>query len=191
MQTDVWAVTVGSDADFYVTTVTPTDTTPLTLANTKPEYNGAGYQLSITPAGNETGKSLTVVGTGVNGQTITETVAMGNATATYSTNYFASVTSITPSGATAGAITVGYGGNLALPRTRVKGVYYVASGSAGSVVITRNSNSRVLLNLATPAGATVTQDLVVPGEGILTAAANDDYAYVAATNVTSLTLICG
>jgi len=190
MESDIWSVTKGADADFYVESVTPTDDSALTLAGTQPAYHGVAYQVSITSVDNETGVNFTIVGLGADGSTITEVLAGGNNTTVYSTNYFVSVSSVTPSGATTDAITVGYGGNMALPKTRIKQIYYVAGSSAGSIVITKQSNSEVILDLATPSLDDVSRTVVMPSAGLLTVDGINNYATVATTNVTSLTLMC-
>ena len=191
MNSDIWAVTFGSDADFYVTTASGTASTPFTLANTQPEYHGVAYKVTVTPAADETGKNFVIVGTGVDGNSLTETLA-GDSSAFTSTNYFVSVTSITPDANTAGAVTIGYAlsAGVYLPLTRIKAVYYVASGSAGSIVVTKAGSSQTILNLATPASATATQDIMIPANGLRTADAPSDYSTVAVTNVTSVTLMC-
>jgi hypothetical protein len=197
MQYDVWSVKVGSDADFYVVENTYTGTAPvvLPLSNTLPGRNGYGYKVSITSADDETGVGFTITGTKVGdigGTSISETVVGGNNTAVFSTNYFASVDSVVINANTTANVTVGYGGNLALPRCRVKGLYYVASANAGEIAITPNSSSIPILAMATPANATVVSSLYMAAEGILTTNSSaKDYAVVTNTNVTSVTLICG
>ena len=191
MQYDVWSVKIKSSTNFYVTSVTPSGEGFLTLANTTPGINGYGYKVSISGTGNEAGKSFTIVGTTVGGVVVTEVVAGPNNNTVYSTNYFASVTSIKVSAATAAAITVGYGGNLALPMTRIKGLYYLARSSAGTIVVTRASDSTLLLEIDTPAAATQVNSLYMAAEGIRTTYKTDDLATVAVTNVTATTLICG
>lgn len=192
-QYDVWAVTPGSDANFYVTSVTPSGAGALTLAATTPGINGYGYKVSITSVADETGKNFVITGIPVGStETVSETIAGGNNTTVYTTRYFATVSSITVSAATAGAIEVGYGGVLALPLTRIKGLYYVGATQAGSVVVTRASDSRTVLNLATPAGSGAFADsLFIAAEGLRTAKSTNDYATVTTSNLTSLTLICG
>jgi hypothetical protein len=61
----------------------------------------------FTPAGNESAKTFTIVGTAANGSTLTEVIAGTNATAFYTNLDFKTVTSITISSAAAAAITVG------------------------------------------------------------------------------------
>ena len=191
MQYDVWSVKIRSSTNFYVTSVTPSGAGALTLANTTPGINGYGYKVAIAGTGNETGKNFVITGTTVGGVVVSETIAGPNNNTVYTTNYFSSVSIITVSAATAAAITVGYGGNLALPMTRVKGLYYLASGSAGTIIVTRNSDSQILLEIDTPALATQVNSLYMAAEGIRTTYQTNDFATVAATNVTATTLICG
>jgi|688.fasta_scaffold908190_2 hypothetical protein len=196
MQYDVWSVKIRSSTNFYVTSVTPSGSGALTLANTTPGINGYGYKVTVRAAStDESGVNFTITGTTVGGVVVTEVIAgpdgSGGAATTSTTNYFASVSSITTSAGTTGAITVGYSGNLALPMTRVKGLYYLASGSAGSIIVTRNSDSQILLEIDTPALATQVNSLYMAAEGIRTTYQTNDFATVAATNVTATTLICG
>ena len=191
MQYDVWSVKIRSSANCYVASVTPSGAGALTLLKTQPGINGYGYKVSITGGSDESGKTFTIVGRSVAGASVTEVVTGPNATTVYSTNYFAQISSITVSAATTGAITVGYGGALALPATRIKGLYYLAGASAGTVIVTRNSDSQILLEIDTPASATQVNSLYMAAEGIRTAFSNDDFATVTPTNVTAVTLICG
>lgn len=194
MQYDVWAVTpaASADADFYVVTVTPSEAGALTLAATTPSVNGCGYKVSLTTAGDESGVNFTVVGTGVNGLPITETFAgPDSATTITTTNYFSSVSSISVDDGTDGAITLGYSTDFALPRARIKTVYFTGAANAGSVVVTRASDSKVLLNMATPAGTGTSGTLYLAPEGILVGFGINEFATVARSNVASVTFICG
>jgi hypothetical protein len=197
MQYDVWSVQIDSDADFYVAENTYTGTAPvvLPLSNTLPGRNGYGYKVSITSADDDTGVGFTITGTRVGdigGTSLSETVTGGNNETVYTTQYFSSVDSIAINANTTANVSIGYGGDLALPRCRVKGLYYVASGNAGEIAITPNSSSIPILAMATPANATVVSSLYMAAEGILTTNSSaKDYAVVTNTNVTSVTLICG
>ena len=191
MQGDVFAVTVGSDTNFYVESVTPTGAGALTLANTRPGLNGIGYQVIVTCAGDDAGRTFTVVGLGMDGNALTEDISGANAGATTGSSYFAQITSISVDAATDGAVTIGYGGNLALPKTRVKYVYFVSSASAGTVTLTRNSDSAAILSIPTPATANTTDGILMPGDGISTAYTPTDYSVVTLSNVTATTFICG
>ncbi len=74
--------------------------------------------------------------------------------------------------------------SLAAP-ARVKGIYYVAAGSAGSIVLKDGGASgTTLMTIATPASATATEYIAVPGNGVRFP--TDVHATM--TNVTSLTV---
>ena len=196
MQYDVWAVTPGSDADFYFTSASVAEAGDLTLAATTPGANGYGYKVSISSStDDESGVNFTVTGVTVGGENVSETIAgpdgSGGAATVYTTNYFATVSSISADDATAGAITIGYGGSLALPRCRVKGLYYLASASAGSISISDSGGAVPRLYMATPASATTVSSLYMAAEGVLVGQAKNGYAVVTITNVTSTTLLCG
>lgn len=197
MQADVWSVTLDSDADFYVESTTPSGAGTLTLAANQPALNGAGYKVTQTSAtGDNTGVNFVITGYVVGGNLVTETLAgadgSGGAASVSSTNYFAQVTSITVSAGTTGAITIGYGGSLALPRTRIKDWYYVGTGSAGSISVVNNGETIPRLKLVTPATTTPeAYSQTLSGEGILVASAANGYAVVTTSQVTSYTLTCG
>jgi hypothetical protein len=83
------------------------------------------------------------------------------------------------------AVTVTETGSAYGGRARLKGLYYVGNGTAGSVVVRDGGASgTVRLSLAVPAveGA---YDLIIPDDGIL----HETSMYVTLTNVTSTTLL--
>jgi hypothetical protein len=94
-------------------------------------------------------------------------------------------------GATGAAIEIGYAADFALPRTRIKGFYFTGAAGAGSVTVTRASDSKVLLNLATPVGTGTSGSLYLPAEGIFVGPGLNEYATVARSSVASVTFICG
>jgi len=69
--------------------------------------NGYAQPLIITSAGNDSGITWTITGTGYSGAPLTEVLAGANAGAAVSANLYATVTSIKASGATASTITAG------------------------------------------------------------------------------------
>lgn len=75
----------------------------------------------FTPVGNESANTFTIIGTDAAGNTITDKVAGGNATATYSNLDFKTVTSITLSTGAAAAITVGTNGIASSAWVRLDG----------------------------------------------------------------------
>lgn len=73
-------------------------------------------------------------------------------------------------------------------RTRIRAIYYVAGASAGSVSIKDGGASGTeILNIATPAGVTLTGSVDIPGNGIL----SSEDPYVTLTNITSVTVFYG
>lgn len=152
----------------------------------------AGTPTGLTYTLGNTGATYTIVGNTVGQPTgpVTEVVSVPTGTTASSTNYFASVSSITASTALAGAQSVGITGSLALPRCRLMGVYYVGAASAGSVAVAMNTSGKVLVNIDTPASAT-TADYIDLGQILVAAANASDIGIVTLTQVTKCTLICG
>lgn len=82
------------------------------------------------------------------------------------------------------AVTVTATGTAYGGRARLKGMNYIATATAGSIVIRDGGASgAVILNLATPAVAD-SYDLIIPDDGILCST----NMHVTLTNVTSLTM---
>jgi hypothetical protein len=195
MQYDVWAVSPESDDDYFFASGTASGTLSL-LANDV-GLNGTGYQVSIESDGVDSDKTFTITGVKVGAVgydgIVTESVTGPSAGIVYSTNYYTRVNAVAISATSTGNIKVGYGGDLAFPRTRIKGVYFVSNGSNGSIVFTAKPSNTTLLNLAVPSG-TLSQDMIIPGEGILTTKSNSgrgDFAVMTLTNLTHATVICG
>ena len=196
MNGDIWAVTPSTSATYYRAAASIAGAGALTLLTQDAGPNGVGYKVRITSAGDDRGITFTIVGIKVGdltGKFTTEVVTGANASTADSTNFYAYIESITASGASAGNVSIGTTGSIALPRTRLKGFYYLASGTAGSIKLNLNSTSGAeLLNLSTPASATGTQDMFLPGMGILTTRSNNtDFSILTVTNVTDVTLFCG
>lgn len=197
MQYDIWAVTPEADVDFYRAAGSIAAAGPLTLLKTTPGRNGYGFKVSVTSNDDDATTVFTITGTVVgqttNGGVGTDTITGVNANTVASTKYFSSVTSVVASATSANNVSVGYTADLALGRARVKGLYYVGAGSAGSIVITSPNVTAPLYKIVTPTSSTSFADsLFMPAEGILVG--NDganDYATVTVSNVTSFTLLCG
>ena len=75
-------------------------------------------QVTITPTGNESSNTFVVIGTGANGESMTESVAGNNATASTTTGYFLTVTSVTIAVDAANAIVVGMTNTASSPWVR-------------------------------------------------------------------------
>ena len=196
-QYDVWAVNPSSnDAYFRASATIAASGSVALLKNDVGEY-GTGYKVSITSNGADANKTFTITGVvvGANGYDgiVTETLSGPSASVVYSTNYYTSINSISVSAATAGGVKIGYGGDLAFPRTRIKGVFYIASSVSGSIIFTAKPNNTTLLKIFTPADSTA-NDAMIPPEGILTTKSNSgrgDFAVMTLDQVSKVTVICG
>ena len=194
-QYDIWAVNPTSDDDYFRSSATIAASGNIALlANDVGQY-GTGYKVSITSNGADANKTFTVTGvkvgaTGYDG-IVTETVTGPSATVVYSTNYYTRVNSISNSADSTGGIKIGYGGDLAFPRTRIKQVIYVASSVEGSITFTAKPNNTTLLKVFTPADSTA-NDAMVPPEGLLTTkSGNNDFAVLTLDQVSKVTVLCG
>lgn len=217
-QTDIWSINPSTSATFFKTAAVVTGGVfprALTLTNTNPVVakEGAGYRLVFTSAGNDSGITFTINGAvvgnlnpqGASSINYPEVITGGNAGAVNSVYYYSRIDSIVISGAAAGTLSVGTTGSLALPRCRVKGFYIVGGAGAGSLKIDRHTQTTNpgtpttvtpgiadnVLDVTTPAGATLTQFLSLPGQGILTGQQQDDFGVVVDTGLTDYTLFCG
>ena len=201
MNGDNFAVTPTTNAAYYRVAAASSGTAAYTLLQTIAGPNGIGYIISFVGSANDSGKTLTIVGHKMGtapGVVTTEVVTGPNANTVYSTGYYDRVTSITPSATMTGTIGVGVlGTSVALPRTRIKGVYYVGTGTAGSIKANLNSSTgTLLLQVDTPASAIATQYMIITG-GILMGGSNAlgpltmDIGLITLTNVTFATIICG
>lgn len=195
MQYDVWAVTPDSDDDYFFASATIGSSGSIGLLKSNLGYNGTGYKVSITSDGVDSNKTFGITGVKVGAVgydgIVTESVTGPNAGTVYSTNYYTSISSITISAPSTGGIKIGYGGDLAFPRARIKGVYFVTNGATGGVTFVAKPSNTVILKLVTPSGV-VSQDMIIPGEGILTTkGANNDFAVLVTSSVISTTVVCG
>lgn len=196
-QYDVWAVSPSSDTEYFRASATIAASGNVALLNNDVGEYGTGYKVSITSNGADTDKNFTITGVvvGANGYDgiVTEVVAGPSASVAYSTNYYTRINSISVSAPSAGGVKIGYGGDLAFPRTRIKGVFYVASSVAGSLTFTAKPSNRTLLKIFAPADSTA-NDAMVPPEGILTTKSNSgrgDFAVLTLDQVSKVTVICG
>ena len=199
MQYDVWAVTPeqSNDAYFKASGTIASSGNIALLANNL-GYNGTGYKVSITSTGVETGKTFTIVGTRVGGTAggaapKTETLSGPSAGIVYSTHYYTSIERISVDAASAGGVKIGFGGDMALPRTRVKGIVYLAAGTAGTITLTAKPSNVAILKTPSAADSSV-HNIIIPPEGILTTkSGNSDYAVLSLSQVatSNITLFCG
>lgn len=104
------ALASGLDRDAIAASQTPTDTTALTL--TAGIIYPSGTFVSIYGGSDESGKTFTVRGLGADQQPAIEVITGPNAVTVVGTTVFTKIDSITPSGATAGAIEAGINGTV-------------------------------------------------------------------------------
>jgi hypothetical protein len=196
MQYDIWAINSAPDDDILRTNASIAAAGALTLLTTSVSPYGTGYKIGITSAGNDAGITFTIVGIKVGdltGANTTEVVTGANVGVATSANFYTVVSQITASGASAGNVKIGSVGSLALPRTRIKGLYYVATATAGSIKFNLNgSTGALLLQVDTPTGTAFSDSIIIPGEGILTTRNNrTDFAVMTLSEITSVTVFCG
>ena len=196
-QYDVWAVTASSDTEYFRTSATIAASGSIALLRNDVGQYGTGYKVSITSNGADSNKNFTITGVkvGVNGSdgVVTETIAGPSASVVYSANYYTRVNTITTTAASAGGVKIGYGGDLAFPRTRIKGIFYIATGTQGSITFTAQPNNTVILKIFTP-GDNTANDAMIPPEGILTTKSNSgrgDIAVMTLDQVSKVTVLCG
>jgi len=195
---DIFAITPSTSATLLKTAGSISGAGDITLLTNDVSPFGTGYKLLFTSAGDDRGITFTITGIKVGsltGESVTEVVTGANASTASSTNFYTSVSNIAASGASAGNVSIGTTGSLAFGRTRIKSVYYVGAGSAGSLKFNLNSTSGTLLmQVDTPASSSSFADSVtIPDEGILTQRSNSssDFTILTLTNITNVTVFCG
>jgi hypothetical protein len=109
-------------------------------------------RILVTPAGDESANTFTIVGTDRANNTQTEVLVGGNATATYTNLDFATVKSITLKNAAAGAITVGTNGIASSGWIHLD-QYCNPPGVALQCVVTGTVNYSVQQTLDSPNGS--------------------------------------
>ena len=133
---------------------------------------GTARQITLLSAGDDSGKTFTVVGTDVNGDALSETVTGANAGTATSTGYFATISSITAVGNPAGNMSAGINANVAgvifKGRTRVKNLIWSGGGAIGTVNI-RNSGTAgtSLINVRSNATLGINDNLTLAKDGVL------------------------
>lgn len=194
---DIWAITPSTSATLLKAAGAIAGAGDITLLTNDVSPYGTGYKLLFTSVGNDAGITFTITGVKVgdlSGASVTEEVAGANAGTASSTNFYTSVSNISVDGASAGNVSIGTTGSLAFGRTRLKSLYYVGAGSAGSIKFNLNSSSgTLLLQIDTPVSSTSFSDSVtIPELGILTQRSNStDFAVMTLDQVSNVTVFCG
>tara|TARA_R110000751_G_scaffold72237_1_gene146467 strand:+ start:52 stop:666 length:615 start_codon:yes stop_codon:yes gene_type:complete len=135
--------------------------------------NASGRQVTILSSADDTAISFTIVGTDVNGDSLTESLTGADAAATAtSSGYFKTITSITAVGDPAGNCTAGINANAAgvifEGRTRLRGFSFVSGGTAGKANLRNGSvTGTEVIQFRSIGTDNASEDPFIPDEGVL------------------------
>ena len=163
----------ASDDDRIVTAARPNTTA--TLANTTFAGGGARNIIVTTTGSSDNGKTTTITGTDVFGDTLTETItSTGAAEAVAGTKLFLTVSSVVCSAQYAANIKVGSGtlcaeAILGSERIRLKGFSVVSGGTPGVIQYFNGTpeSGTALFKSRTIGTDNTTLDRTIPEQGIL------------------------
>jgi hypothetical protein len=132
----------------------------------------SGRIVTILSAGDDSAKSFTVTGTDVNGDAQTESITGANAGTATGASYFKTISGISAVGNPAGDVSAGVnnscGDVIFSGRMRLKGIFTVNSGTAGTIdFLTTSPAGTSKMKLGTVASATVSRDVTIPDDGIV------------------------
>jgi hypothetical protein len=162
----------ASSATFVAAAAQPTST--FTLAKSSFGTN-TGRKITATTSGSGDGsKTITIVGTDVNGDALTEVITLpGSATTTSgTTDFFQTITSATVSAQPAANVSLGMtadvAGGVFAGRTRVRQANVGSGGAIGNVDFRNSSTSGTsLLTLRTQSTAGDISTVNIPQDGVL------------------------
>ena len=153
--------------------------TSFTMANTEfaSTHNGGGAVITATTAGaSDSGKTVTLTGTDLNGVAQTEVITLpGSATLTAGTKYFLTVTSAEMSAQPAANVSLGFnnsrGMGMFAGRTALKGFTCCSGGTAGDVKFNSTSaltsSSTPFMQYRTNGSADNETHFNIPAPGVL------------------------
>jgi len=144
----------------------------MTLVNNHNNALSTPRKIVLTSAGDSSGISFTVVGLDQDGNAATESITGADGGTSTSTGYWSSITSITAVGTPTGSQSAGttsdcagviFGGDL-----RLRGMYAVNTGTAGTVNFVQGSPAGASqLKFNTTASANSTEYPSIPQDGIV------------------------
>ena len=163
--------TVAAGVAVIAAAAQPTST--FTLTGTSFGTN-IGKQITATTAGTgDGGKTVALVGVGVDGEALSETITLlgSAATTTGTTNYFASVTTATVSAQPAANVSLGIltdtGGQVFAGPTRIRQANVYSGGAIGNVDFRSGSTAGTsLLTVRTNATAGNSTTVNIPQDGV-------------------------
>ena len=135
---------VAADTDYFVTAARPNTSATMAQTSLAAAHNGGGRNVTVTTNGSESGISMTVTGTDVDGAAQTETIALpGSATLTAGTKIFLTVTAAEFTSQPAANITVGFGAaaGAKIGGGGVFGSFRTTSGAAAGTCSFRTSGT--------------------------------------------------
>jgi hypothetical protein len=132
----------------------------------------AARKITVTAAGADGDRTVTVTGTDVNGAAQTEEIGVTGSGVSTGTLYFRTVTAVTVDDDTVSTLSVGMSNDaldvVFAERARLKGAFIVNSSTAGVVTFANGSaTGTAKLKLGTVASATAERDVTLPSEGII------------------------
>lgn len=144
----------------------------LVLVGGSPFTLDAARKITITSAGDDSGKSFTIVGLDQDGNAATESLVGADTGVVTSAGYYTSITSITAVGNPAANVSAGTSNSVAAPifggRLRLKGLYAVNTATAGTITFRETSpTGNIRMQFATVASTTTSEYPDVPDDGIL------------------------
>ena len=167
----------ASSTTYFATAARPN--TSFTMANTTfaSTHNGGGAVITATTAGSsDSGKTVTLTGTDLNGLAQTEVITLpGSATTTAGTKYFLTVTGAEMSAQPAGNVSLGFnnsrGMGMFAGRTALKGFTCCSGGTAGDVKFNSTSaltsSSTPFMQYRTNGSADNETHFNIPAPGVL------------------------
>jgi len=167
----------AASTTYFATAARPN--TSFTMANTAfaSTHNGGGAVITATTAGaSDSGKTVTLTGTDLNGVAQTEAITLpGSATTTAGTKYFLTVTSAEMSAQPAANVSLGFnnsrGMGMFAGRTALKGFTCCSGGTAGDIKFNSTSaltsSSTPFMQYRTNGSADNETHFNIPAPGIL------------------------
>lgn len=165
-------IEAGAVDDDAISTAAAVGNNAAMTLTTSPYVPDQPRKITLHSAGNSSGISFTVVGLDETGAAATESITGGNAGSVTSTKYYSSVTSITAVGNPTGDQKAGISASIAAPifrgDLRMRGMYAVNTGTAGTINFTQGSASGASqLKFNTVAAANSTEYPSIPQDGIV------------------------
>jgi len=132
------ALATGYDRDGICASQTPSSSAAMTLngASGIDFISRKGVYVLIYGAGDESGRTFTVVGTDKNNDYLSEGITGPDSGITLGAQKFYSITSVTPDAATAGAVEIGHNGYVSFSQAQHVAIYNAGNDSGETILVT-------------------------------------------------------